>query len=308
MADYPVFGDVKAIMGGAVTDARIRTILKQFNGDVERTVNFLVEYPEDQSATPSAPAAAAGGPPPVAAAQTQPPVQANKRPAHGEDRPAPPVTSNNASHETDLDRAIKASLKDEEDRARRAIQPRDDEVEMNRAILESIKDASPGAVQQVLVPLVQTKREPGMPTGLCNVGNTCYFNSLLQTYFMMPAFRRAVLECHPRPPPPPPPPATGTVTTGTPPAATPGPAPPAKPSSDTSTGAEADAPPALPELPPRGSQQPSARTSGLLDTLTMANSNSTVGRKIKSLALCHETLQIPSPIWWQWDKTSTDRI
>lgn len=33
----------------------------------------------------------------------------------------------------------------------------------------------------------------GSPVGLKNVGNTCYFNSMLQTYFMIPDFRRAVL-------------------------------------------------------------------------------------------------------------------
>ncbi|KAL6077181.1 Ubiquitin carboxyl-terminal hydrolase 28 [Balamuthia mandrillaris] len=41
------------------------------------------------------------------------------------------------------------------------------------------------------------KREDGVPVGLRNVGNTCYFNSLLQTYFFIPELRRAVLRFPP---------------------------------------------------------------------------------------------------------------
>ena len=36
--------------------------------------------------------------------------------------------------------------------------------------------------------------EMWLPVGLKNVGNTCYFNSLLQTYFMIPAFRQGVFN------------------------------------------------------------------------------------------------------------------
>eukprot|EP01129_Flabellula_baltica_P010082 TRINITY_DN4219_c0_g1_i1.p1 TRINITY_DN4219_c0_g1~~TRINITY_DN4219_c0_g1_i1.p1 ORF type:complete len:1045 (-),score=277.12 TRINITY_DN4219_c0_g1_i1:22-3108(-) len=37
-------------------------------------------------------------------------------------------------------------------------------------------------------------REEGMPIGLRNVGNTCYVNSLLQTYFMLPPLRHFILS------------------------------------------------------------------------------------------------------------------
>lgn len=33
-----------------------------------------------------------------------------------------------------------------------------------------------------------------MPCGLKNIGNTCYFNSLLQVYYNLPRFGREVLE------------------------------------------------------------------------------------------------------------------
>lgn len=37
-------------------------------------------------------------------------------------------------------------------------------------------------------------RKPEVPVGLRNVGNTCYFNSLLQAYFMIPEFVREILS------------------------------------------------------------------------------------------------------------------
>ena len=40
----------------------------------------------------------------------------------------------------------------------------------------------------------QRKREEGVPCGLKNIGNTCYFNSLLQVYYNLPRFGREVLE------------------------------------------------------------------------------------------------------------------
>jgi hypothetical protein len=38
-------------------------------------------------------------------------------------------------------------------------------------------------------------KEPGNAVGLKNVGNTCYCNSLLQTYWAIGVFRQAVMEC-----------------------------------------------------------------------------------------------------------------
>lgn len=44
------------------------------------------------------------------------------------------------------------------------------------------------------LPPKDRKREPGVPVGLKNVGNTCYFNSLIQTYFNIPEFVELVMN------------------------------------------------------------------------------------------------------------------
>ncbi|CAJ1350115.1 unnamed protein product, partial [Effrenium voratum] len=49
------------------------------------------------------------------------------------------------------------------------------------------------------VPTPQMPRQPGLPCGLLNVGNTCYVNSLLQTLFHAEAFRTQIL-CFEHPP------------------------------------------------------------------------------------------------------------
>ena len=39
----------------------------------------------------------------------------------------------------------------------------------------------------------QRIREKNQPTGLRNIGNTCYFNSLLQVYYTLPDFVTKIL-------------------------------------------------------------------------------------------------------------------
>jgi len=66
---------------------------------------------------------------------------------------------------------------------------------LQRAVELSLQDARrtdlPGSWEPVNPH--ERAREDGVPAGLKNIGNTCYVNSLLQTYFSLPSFRNEVL-------------------------------------------------------------------------------------------------------------------
>lgn len=74
-------------------------------------------------------------------------------------------------------------------------QPEDKLDDLNKAIEISMQDA-PAASNYSFDPISPEDRVrvPGVPVGLKNVGNTCYFNSLLQAYFMVPKFVRELLS------------------------------------------------------------------------------------------------------------------
>lgn len=63
-------------------------------------------------------------------------------------------------------------------------------------LLESQQTVSPLDTKQTFEPLnpEQRKRLNGFPVGLKNVGNTCYFNSLIQSYYFNPKFVKEVLS------------------------------------------------------------------------------------------------------------------
>jgi hypothetical protein len=65
--------------------------------------------------------------------------------------------------------------------------------EIARAIEQSIAAANPKTEDEPSNPH-QRKREPGLGVGLKNIGNTCYVNSLLQTYFSIPELRGAIMK------------------------------------------------------------------------------------------------------------------
>ncbi|EKX33566.1 hypothetical protein GUITHDRAFT_120258 [Guillardia theta CCMP2712] len=73
-----------------------------------------------------------------------------------------------------------------------------EEEEMARAIEQSLCSSDPSAYKEPENPHMLLRKD-NMAVGLKNIGNTCYFNSLLQTYRAIPAFRHAILQC-PLPP------------------------------------------------------------------------------------------------------------
>jgi ubiquitin C-terminal hydrolase len=67
---------------------------------------------------------------------------------------------------------------------------------LNQVIMQSIEQNKNELHSNSYEPLnpEQRKREPNMPCGLKNIGNTCYFNSILQVYYNLPEFVNAILE------------------------------------------------------------------------------------------------------------------
>jgi ubiquitin carboxyl-terminal hydrolase 25/28 len=70
-----------------------------------------------------------------------------------------------------------------------------DEEDLSKVIEMSMHDTSSSAGHSFdPVSPEERVRVPGVPVGLRNVGNTCYFNSLLQAYFMIPNFVKEILS------------------------------------------------------------------------------------------------------------------
>lgn len=75
---------------------------------------------------------------------------------------------------------------------------REDEL-LNEAIEKSLKETKGSDALGSFEPLnpEERVREGGTPVGLKNVGNTCYVNSLIQTYFSIPELTKAILSFKP---------------------------------------------------------------------------------------------------------------
>lgn len=99
----------------------------------------------------------------------------------------PKAPSPASSSDADIQKAIEESLKTRV--SSNDGQPSEED-QMQQAVLASLQTSE--NVLTYNAPLL--KREIGNFTGLKNVGNTCYLNSLLQTYFMIPSMRKMVLE------------------------------------------------------------------------------------------------------------------
>ena len=72
----------------------------------------------------------------------------------------------------------------------------DEDQMINEALMASISQNQQNIHSNSYEPLnpEQRKRENDVPCGLKNIGNTCYFNSILQVYYNIPEFVNAILE------------------------------------------------------------------------------------------------------------------
>eukprot|EP00743_Colponemidia_sp_Colp-15_P007033 GILK01007589.1.p1 GENE.GILK01007589.1~~GILK01007589.1.p1 ORF type:complete len:990 (-),score=185.29 GILK01007589.1:398-3367(-) len=109
------------------------------------------------------------------------------------------TTSGRTKEEEDLQRALAESMRDSAPSAVPAGQllPSREDEEVSKAIEASMMDqTSQGIDMHTFEPLNphERKRVSDLPVGLKNVGNTCYVNSLFQTYFKLPHIRHAVLS------------------------------------------------------------------------------------------------------------------
>lgn len=92
----------------------------------------------------------------------------------------------------DLQKAIALSLQDQQETPTlQGISAEDQEV--SRALEASLKDSQPQATIDLLNPR-ERKRQPGVPVGLKNIGNSCWFNVIIQPLFHIPAFRDMILN------------------------------------------------------------------------------------------------------------------
>ena len=102
-------------------------------------------------------------------------------------------SSASTSQEDDIDKAIAASIQTLE-QEKVGIKGVQDDVEMQQAIEASLATNNYNNFSYEPLAPKDRKREPGIPVGLKNVGNTCYFNSLIQTYFNIPEFVELILK------------------------------------------------------------------------------------------------------------------
>lgn len=110
------------------------------------------------------------------------------------------LLTNPEETDTDLARASNIYIVEESLKAPTASEINfDQDLQINQAIENSIRDAGLDFVTYEPLNPESCKRKTGVPVGLKNIGNTCYFNSLIQFYFMIPKLVQEILSysCHP---------------------------------------------------------------------------------------------------------------
>lgn len=68
------------------------------------------------------------------------------------------------------------------------------QAQLQQAIQQSIMEDKRNTNYEPIARVDQRIREKNQPTGLRNIGNTCYFNSLLQVYYTLPSFVTKILK------------------------------------------------------------------------------------------------------------------
>ncbi|XP_066949055.1 ubiquitin carboxyl-terminal hydrolase 28-like isoform X1 [Macrobrachium rosenbergii] len=92
----------------------------------------------------------------------------------------------------DIQKAIALSLQDQQVPATlTGISAEDQEV--SRALEASLKESTPQATIDLINPQ-DRKRQAGVPVGLKNIGNSCWFNVIIQPLFHIPVFRDMILN------------------------------------------------------------------------------------------------------------------
>ena len=110
----------------------------------------------------------------------------------------PPVTKDiptidlSRDENDDIQKAIALSLQDQQVPATlTGISAEDQEV--SRALEASLKESTPQATIDLINPQ-DRKRQQGVPVGLKNIGNSCWFNVIIQPLFHIPVFRDMILN------------------------------------------------------------------------------------------------------------------
>ena len=72
----------------------------------------------------------------------------------------------------------------------------DDDAQLQAAIQQSMQPGASSAYDMNYepMPIDQRVRPVDLPVGLRNIGNTCYFNSLIQVYYSLPHFVKKIFE------------------------------------------------------------------------------------------------------------------